>query len=147
MRFIFWIGMATILALLPQMGYADHADHVDEVGLPVPPEITEERTAMEVLAGQAVVEVNGVVCSFCAHGIEQKISQLAQVDTNQFKNGVFIDIQQQRLTIALNPNEPVSLPAIHQAVLDAGYEVEKIYLRLDDGSVQEFDGAGLEMLP
>ena len=50
---------------------------------------------------QAVVQVNGVVCSFCAYGAEKALSKLDCLDKAEFGNGVLIDIETHRITLAM----------------------------------------------
>ncbi len=86
---------------------------------------------IEVQPGQAVAQVNGVVCSFCAYGIEKHVGKLDFLDTSQFTNGLFIDIDRQQITLALLPGRPINVPAIHAAVITAGYEPVRFHLRLE----------------
>ncbi len=48
--------------------------------------------AVLVEPGQAVVQVDGIVCSFCAYGAEKALSKLDCVDSSKFGDGVLVDL-------------------------------------------------------
>lgn len=78
---------------------------------------------------QVVVQVNGVVCSFCAYGAEKALSKLDCLDKAEFGNGVLIDINTHRITLALRPGEKIPLREIYQRIKKAGYDPITIHLR------------------
>ena len=41
---------------------------------------------------QAVVQVKGIVCSFCAYGTEKNLAKLPFLDPAKYGNGVLMDI-------------------------------------------------------
>ncbi len=41
---------------------------------------------------KTVVQVSGIVCSFCAYGAEKPLSKLDCLDKEEFGDGVLIDI-------------------------------------------------------
>lgn len=112
---------------------------------------------------QAVVQVKGVVCSFCAYGTEKNLSKLQFLDSAQFGNGVLMDIHANRITLALTPGKPVDLKGIHEAIVKGGYDPVRVHLRLrgtlerhgdrylltvsETGQVFELTPRGLEPLP
>ena len=122
-------------------------------------ESTEE---VVVQPRQVIVQVKGVVCSFCAYGTEKNLSKLKFLDKSLFGDGVLMDIHTNRITLALDPNKPLDLQGIHQAIKKGGYDPLTIYLRLsgrvakqgnryvlstrDTGQVFELSGKGLEQL-
>ena len=118
-----------------QLVLADHAGHAQEHAAEVSDEAEGQATPVVVQPGQAIVEVHGVVCSFCAYGIEKKVSKLPFLDTEQFSRGVFTDIHAHQVTLALAPEAPVDLAAIVAAITDAGYTPVAIHLRLS-GTVE-----------
>ena len=111
---------------------------------------------------QVIVQVKGVVCSFCAYGTEKNLSKLKFLDTSLFGDGVLMDIHMNRITLALDPNKPLDLKDIHQAIKNGGYDPLTVYLRLsgrvakqgnrfvlrtsDTGQTFELSGPGLEQL-
>jgi hypothetical protein len=122
-------------------------------------ESTEE---VMVQPRQVVVQVKGVVCSFCAYGTEKNLSKLKFLDKAQFGDGVLMDIHANRITLALDPNKPLDLKGIHQAIKKGGYDPLTVYLRLsgrvtkqgdryvlsatDSGQAFELSGQDLERL-
>ncbi|MCU0754785.1 MAG: heavy-metal-associated domain-containing protein [Xanthomonadales bacterium] len=71
-------------------------------------------------ARQILVGVNGLVCAFCAHGIQralQKENATAQVD---------VDLEAGRVTIELKPDGDISDDRLRQLLTDAGYTVTHI---------------------
>lgn len=143
MRFTIQIMMMGFIlgGALPVMadhepGHAQHAQEAQKQGLTVFEEAVG--TSVVVAPSQAVVEVHGVVCSFCAFGIEQKLSRLPFLDTSKFTRGLFIDIEAHRLTLALAPDQPMDLSSLYRAIRDAGYEPIRVHWRVT-GAVDRQD--------
>ena len=123
-----------------------------------------EETPQQLIVppGQVIVQVKGVVCSFCAYGTEKNLAKLRFLDRSQFGDGVLMDIHANRITLALTPDAPLDLQGIHQAIKKGGYDPLTVYLRLsgrvtkqgrryvltttDTGQVFELSGKGLEQL-
>ena len=59
-----------------------------------------EELPVVVEENQTVVQVNGMVCSFCAYGAEKALSDLDCLDAADFGNGVFVDIDTHRIDAA-----------------------------------------------
>ena len=71
-------------------------------------------------------KVKGLVCSFCAHGLNKGIGKLSFTD----EKSIFVDIQNQIVKIALNENYKV-IPHLKQTIeliRETGYDVDKVYL-------------------
>ena len=64
--------------------------------------------------------VNGMVCAFCAQGIEKRISKMDATKT------VFVDLKNK--TVAIEPKDGKALDekAIAAEITDAGYDVVKM---------------------
>ena len=88
---------------------------------------------------QTVVQVNGVVCSFCAYGAEKALSKLDCLDKAEFGNGVLIDIDTHRITLALRPGEKIPLREIYERIKKAGYDPITLYVR-SEGTLERSDG-------
>ncbi len=88
---------------------------------------------------QTVVQVNGVVCSFCAYGAEKALSKLDCLDEAEFGNGVLIDIDTHRITLALRPGETIPFREIYSRIKQAGYDPITLYVRLE-GTLERSDG-------
>ena len=65
-------------------------------------------------------KVNGLVCSFCAHGLNKGIGKMDYTD----KNNVFVDINNQivKVVILKEPNIEETIKVIS----DSGYDVSRI---------------------
>lgn len=64
------------------------------------------------------ISVKGMVCSFCAHGIEakfKKIDQVSGIDVDLDKGKVFLDLK-----------EKLDESLIRKIITEAGYSVEEI---------------------
>jgi len=123
----------------------------------------ETSEVVEVRPNEAIVEVNGIVCSFCAYGTEKSLSKLKFLDNSKFgNNGVSMDIYTNRVTLALAAGQSLDFKAIYQAIKEGGYDPVVVYLRLsglverkdnryflsdtDMGHVFELTGDGLNTL-
>lgn len=112
---------------------------------------------------QAIVQVNGIVCSFCAYGAEKNLSRLSFLDQSQYgDDGVLIDIQAHRVTLALLPKLEFDLGQVYDAIKKGGYDPVSFHLNLhgrvwqdgarywltspDSGQVFELLGADLDAL-
>jgi hypothetical protein len=86
-------------------------------------------TPVAIQPNQAVIQVKGVVCSFCAYGAEKNLSKLTFLDKSQFGNdGVLVDINTHRITLALQPSKQIGLIEIYEAIKKGGYDPVKVYL-------------------
>jgi hypothetical protein len=90
---------------------------------------TADDSPVVVAENQAVVQVNGVVCSFCAYGAEKALSKLDCLDPSEFGNGVLIDIDTHRITLAMRPGQKVPVRDIYRRIVKAGYDPITVYLR------------------
>jgi len=96
--------------------------------------------AVAVEPNQAVVQVNGVVCSFCAFGVEKNLSKLDFLDKSQFgKDGVMIDINTHRVVLALKRDKKLDLPLIYNAIKKGGYDPVMVYMNIH-GQVSKEEG-------
>ena len=66
------------------------------------------------------VTINGMVCSFCAQGIERNLRRLPGVQ------GVTVDLSQHRVAIILRPDGAVEDAQIRQVIRDSGFDVREI---------------------
>ena len=64
-------------------------------------------------------EVNGMVCAFCAKGIEKKLKAMPQTQA------VFVDLKQHIVVLELKDGQNVPLDDFSQVIKDAGYDVTK----------------------
>lgn len=66
------------------------------------------------------VTVNGMVCSFCAQGIERNLRRLS------LTQAVSVDLKQHRVTISVKPGAVVDDQQIRKAIRDSGFDVREI---------------------
>ncbi len=67
-----------------------HEDHALEADTP----------PIELGDTEVLVTVNGVVCSFCAQGVEKSLGKLEGLDRSKHGNGVLVDIEHQHVRLA-----------------------------------------------
>jgi cation transport ATPase len=65
-------------------------------------------------------EVNGMVCAFCAQGIEKKMRSLTQT------KDVYVDLKNKVVAVELKDGQTLSHDAFKAIIKDAGYDVAKI---------------------
>ena len=69
-----------------------------------------------------VVQVNGIVCSFCAHGLEKALSKLDGLDRSRHGNGILVDIEAQLVTLAFVSGADFQFAEVHRRIVKAGYD-------------------------
>ncbi len=82
-------------------------------------------TAIMIISGSAYAEtikasVNGLVCSFCATGIEKTFKKRPEV------NSVHVDLNSKLVTVETNPDKKLDDATVTKLIEDAGYSVTKI---------------------
>lgn len=86
------------------------------------PDHKDNPVSVSVGANDVVLKVHGVVCSFCGYGLSNGLSQLSYIDRSKYKEGVRIEIENQRVIIAIKPGEEADLAEIYDAIRAGGYE-------------------------
>jgi copper chaperone CopZ len=77
--------------------------------------------AGDVLAAQSVkATVNGMVCAFCAQGIEATLMKLPTTKS------VFVDLKKKIVAVEAQDGQTLDNKAISAAIVDAGYDVVKL---------------------
>jgi copper chaperone CopZ len=73
-------------------------------------------------ANAATIEltVNGLVCGFCAQGIEKTLRRNAATDD------VFVSLENRLVAIATRPDTDIADEVLRKALKDAGYDVKAI---------------------
>ena len=75
-------------------------------------------------ANTVKVTVNGMVCAFCAQGIEKRISKMSAT------KDVFVDLKKKTVAVEAKDGQVLDAKAISAEIVDAGYDVIKIELVL-----------------
>ena len=129
-RWIFVLSFFVSLAVFPPPARAagEHAhEHEHE---PAPVAAPARADAPAIAPQQVVVEVNGVVCSFCAQGVARALRKIPGLDAAQHKAGVRVDIEAQRVTLAFQKRVMFPLREIHERIRRGGYETRGFHLQL-----------------
>ena len=66
------------------------------------------------------VTVNGMVCAFCAQGIEKRLSKLSAT------KAVFVDLKQKIVAVEAKDGMKLDDKTIKSEITDAGYDVMKM---------------------
>ena len=91
--------------------------------------MTVQRIALSLLAllawtsaHAATIEltVNGLVCGFCAQGIEKTLRRNAATDD------VFVSLENRLVAITTKPDSDIADDVLRKALKDAGYDVKAI---------------------
>ena len=77
-------------------------------------------TSFAAQAETISTKVNGMVCAFCAQGIEKKLRAHAATQD------VYISLQNKIVAVALKPGQALADDALKQIITDAGYVVTAI---------------------
>ena len=64
--------------------------------------------------------VNGMVCAFCAQGIEKKLKAMAATQS------VTVDLKSKFVSVTAKPGQQLDAARIKQVIVDAGYEVRDL---------------------
>ncbi len=64
--------------------------------------------------------VNGMVCAFCAQGIEKKMRSLSQT------KDVYVNLKQRLVAVELKDGQTLSFDTVKDLIKDAGYDVTSI---------------------
>lgn len=64
--------------------------------------------------------VNGMVCAFCAQGIEKRLSKLPATQA------VHVDLKQKIVAVEAKEGQTLDLKVITAEITDAGYDVTKL---------------------
>ena len=80
-----------------------------------------------ILKDEVVLEVSGLVCSFCAMGLQGGLSSLKYVDGKKYNNGVFVDVEYQYAVIAEKSDQDIDIDEAIAMITKSGYEVLSVY--------------------
>ncbi|TAG27169.1 MAG: heavy-metal-associated domain-containing protein [Burkholderiales bacterium] len=67
----------------------------------------------------AKVTVNGMVCSFCAQGIEKTMSKMPQT------KAVYVNLDKKIVAVEAKDGQKLDMAKIKAGIVDAGYDVVK----------------------
>ena len=87
---------------------------------------------------EVVIIVHGIVCSFCSQGVTRNLSRLSFVDKSKFTKGVKVEIENQKVTIALKPGSDLELAKVFKSILKGGYEPIEAFVRGAGGEISRY---------
>lgn len=90
-------------------------------------------------ADDYVVEVHGLVCSFCAQGVIRKVSKLPFIDQTHYTKGVKVEIENQKVTISVNAGEKPDVDRLFDAIRSGGYDPIDIWVVQTDGQLTKIE--------
>ncbi len=80
-----------------------------------------------ILKDEVVIEIRGLVCSFCAVGLQGGLSSLHNVDKEKYINGVLVDIEHHFAVIAEISGKDINIDEALTMITKSGYEVFTVY--------------------
>ena len=90
-------------------------------------------TSTRAVAQDYVINVNGMVCEFCALGVAKKVGGLSFIDREKYDNGVIVDIENQTVTIAVKEDASMGKSALFSAIESGGYNPVAIWKLMPSG--------------
>ncbi len=90
-----------------------------------------------VFASDYVVHVHGIVCSFCAQGVTKKVSKLPFIDQSKYTKGVKVEIESQKVTIAVKPGHDLDIQSLFEAIESGGYDPVDVWTVTASGELDE----------
>jgi copper chaperone CopZ len=77
-------------------------------------------TAGAAQAKSIKMEVHGLVCAFCAQGIEKKLKSMAPTQA------VFVSLEEKVVAVALKDGQDIPDAQLREQLKDSGYDVKAI---------------------
>jgi copper chaperone CopZ len=77
-------------------------------------------SASSFAATSVKVSVNGMVCAFCAQGIEKRLSKLPAT------KAIYVDLKQKVVAVEAKDGQTLDAATITAEITDAGYDVTKL---------------------
>ncbi len=90
-----------------------------------------------MFASDYVVRVHGIVCSFCAQGVTKKVSKLPFIDQSKYTKGVKVEIESQKVTIAVKPGFDLDSEVLFEAIRSGGYDPVDVWTLTASGELDE----------
>ncbi len=82
---------------------------------------------LDIHKDEVILEVSGLVCSFCAVGLQGGLSSLKGVDKKKYIDGVFVDVEYQYAVIAEVVDKDIDIEKAIEMIAKSGYEVKTIF--------------------
>ncbi len=91
-----------------------------------------------VFAQDYVVNVHGIVCSFCAQGVVNKVSKLPFVDRSLYTKGVKVEIESQKVTVAVRSDSAMDTESLFAAIESGGYSPIDVWMVSKTGELTAY---------
>ena len=82
---------------------------------------------LEIGKTDVVFKVKGMVCSFCAQGLQKSLSKLSYIDKKNYTKGVKVNLKDQVTIISTKKGAKIDYNLAVKKIADAGYSVEEAY--------------------
>mgnify|MGYP000459902697 CR=1 FL=1 len=82
---------------------------------------------LDIHKDEVILEVSGLVCSFCAVGLQGGLSSLKDVDKKKYIDGVFVDVEYQYAVIAEAADKDIDIDKAIELIVKSGYEVKTVF--------------------
>jgi len=91
---------------------------------------------------EGIIKVSGLVCSFCAVCVQEKVKGLSFLNKAKYSGGVKVEIDRQRLLISLNPNQQLNIDKLYAAIKSGGYEPIQSFIADKNGDISVYNAKG-----
>ena len=82
--------------------------------------------------------MHGIVCSFCAQGVIKKVSKLPFVDRSAYTNGVKVEIENQKVTVAVREDSAINTQSLFAAIESGGYSPIEVWKVSETGELTAY---------
>ena len=120
---------ATVLFFSVVPSYSEHDAHSHDSEQQIKKPI--DTGNIEVEKDEVVILVHGIVCSFCSQGVTRKLSKLSFIDHSKYTKGVKVEIDKQKVTIAVKPDSNIDINEVFESIKSGGYEPVAAYQKVD----------------
>ncbi len=79
---------------------------------------------------QFILEVKGIVCSFCAFGARKNLSRVEFLDRSKFKKGLLMETEKGTITGAIAKGKKIDFQKVFRAIQKGGYDIRAVHLNL-----------------
>ncbi len=90
--------------------------------------------AAAIKPNEVMMEVHGIVCSFCSQGVKKKLAKFTFIDRARYNKGILMNVEKQRITVAIKAGETADIQGMFAAVVAGGYAPVSALIADDTGS-------------
>lgn len=122
------ISLIAIMLFTEVVSYAAHDETHNE-------QKAVDTVNINAQKGEVVIIVHGIVCSFCSQGVAKKLSKLPFIDSSKYTNGIKVEIDKQKVTIAVKSGSNFDIDKVFKSIRSGGYEPVVAYKNLGNETV------------